>query len=76
MVYSGTTLTNQYNPGTAAVAPIMGMAYSSTRGVWWYGPSGSSTHFQDDMAVIAGTTNGFGYRFDDHPQHIRRRLPR
>src|SRR5437870_1404559 len=63
--WSGGTLTNEYNPGTAAAAPIMGNSYSSTRGLWWIGtPSSSATATQDDMAVISGSNNGFGYRPD------------
>lgn len=50
-------------------SPIMGVGASS----WWRGPSRSATDIQDDMDVIAGTTEGafgtrntFGYRLDDH----------
>jgi hypothetical protein len=56
------TLANEYNPGTAATAPIMGYPYSATRALWWDGPSASATSIQDDMAVIASAVNGFGYR--------------
>ncbi len=60
------TKTNEYNPGTSALAPIMGNSYSATRGLWWNGTSAiSSTTIQDDMAVIARSTNTFGYRPDD-----------
>ena len=63
--WSGSTLTNEYNPGTSASAPIMGDSYSATRGLWWVGtPSSSPTATQDDMAVISGSNNGFGYRTD------------
>jgi len=64
--YSGTTLVNEYNSGTVDSAPIMGVAYSSNRGLWWYGQSLSWLTYQDDLAVISGTGNGFGYRLDDH----------
>ena len=65
--YSGTTLVDEYNPGTSAKAPVMGNSYSATRGLWWYGTSEvSATTFQNDMDVIAGPANGFGYRTDDH----------
>jgi len=47
-------------------APIMGNSYYATRGLWWYGTSTSATTYQDDMAVLARSTNGFGYRADDH----------
>jgi fibronectin type 3 domain-containing protein len=44
----------------------MGNSYGATRSLWWYGTTSSSTTFQDDMAVLARSTNGFGYRADDH----------
>ena len=41
----------------------MGNSYYATRGLWWNGQnSQGSTVMQDDMAVIAGPANGFGYR--------------
>ncbi|HEY5313791.1 MAG TPA: hypothetical protein VIK18_14785, partial [Pirellulales bacterium] len=64
-VYNGTTLSQEYNPGNLYTGPIMGAPYSSTTARWWDGPSDvSSTTIQDDMAVIADQTNGFGYRPD------------
>ncbi len=47
-------------------APIMGSSYYTTRGLWWYGTSIGPNSYQDDMAVLSNTTNGFGYRADDH----------
>ena len=64
-LYSGTTLVQDYYSGDAYRAPTMGNSYSSARGMWWYGTSTSSTTFQDDLAVIAGSANGFGYKADD-----------
>lgn len=61
------TKTEEYNEGTAAVAPIMGVSYYSTRGLWWSGPSISPSAIQNDAAVLASALNGFGYRADDHP---------
>lgn len=55
--------TNGDNPH---VRPVMGSSYGSTRGVWWYGTTTSRTRFQDDLAVLSSSTNGFGYRADDH----------
>ena len=63
--YSGTTLTNTYNPGSGDWAPIMGNSYSRPITTWHDGTSYSSTTYQDDMSVIA-TQNSFGYRADDH----------
>lgn len=66
-LYSGTTKTQEYYAGPGdGRAPIMGNSYSATRGLWWNGTSSvSSSTIQDDMAVIASATNGFGYRADD-----------
>ena len=45
----------------------MGNSYYSTRGLWWDGTSSITPYYiQDDMAVISGSTNGFGYRTDDY----------
>jgi hypothetical protein len=64
--WSGSTLVSEYSPGTSTTAPIMGSSYSSPRGLWWKGtPSTSPTYSQDDMAIIAGPANRFGYRADD-----------
>jgi hypothetical protein len=63
------TLTLEYNPGDRATwAPIMGtFYYQSQANIWHNGPNnGGATSLQDDIAVIAGTTNGFGLRADDH----------
>ena len=65
--WSGTTKLADYYGGPGdGTAPVMGNSYSATRGLWWYGTSTSSTTFQDDLAVLARGTNGFGYRADDH----------
>ncbi|HYE19358.1 MAG TPA: fibronectin type III domain-containing protein [Tepidisphaeraceae bacterium] len=65
--WSGSTLVEAYSTGTAVIAPIMGNSYSAQRGVWWAGPVGSSsTSYQDDLAILSGATNGFGYRADDY----------
>jgi hypothetical protein len=64
---SNGTVANWYNPGTSDWTPIMGENKASDRTTWFAGPTdqGSNT-YQDDMAIIAGPTNGFGYRTDDH----------
>ena len=67
--YSGTIKTSDYNTGDALTAPIMGSSYGAQRGIWWRGPdSNSASEIQDDMAMIAGPVNGFGYRPEDHGQ--------
>lgn len=61
--------TAEYSPGLGAAdgtGPVMGVGYGVTRTLWWFGPNSSSaTTMQDDMAVIANNTNGFGFRKDD-----------
>jgi hypothetical protein len=68
-VFNGGEKIEEYNPGNASVAPTMGNSYSSFRGVWWRG-TGSNGAIQDDMAVLAGAINGFGYRPDDFGNRI------
>jgi len=63
---SGTKTAEYYSGPGDGRAPIMGVSYGATLGRWWNGTSLSSTTYQDDMAVIARSTNGFGYRPDDH----------
>ncbi len=62
--YSGSTKTAEYSLGPGnGTAPLMGNSYAAARSLWWYGQDDvSSTTYQDDMAVISGPTNGFGYR--------------
>jgi len=60
----------EYYAGDGDVAPLMGNSYDATRGLWWNGTTTSPTTRQDDMAVLAGTNNGFGYRVDDHANTI------
>jgi hypothetical protein len=69
--YSGTKKTAEYRGDSGGVAPIMGVSYYSTRGKWSNGQSSLGySIYQDDMAVIASNTNGFGYRADDHGDTI------
>ncbi len=65
-LWSGNTLVDEYYEGTAAWAPIMGVGYYSQRTTWHNGTDNEGpASFQDDMALLAGTANGFGYRTDD-----------
>lgn len=59
-------LLDRYNRGDAVKAPFMGSSYRK-RGLWWNGPNelGPGT-IQDDLSILAGSANGFGYRPDDH----------
>jgi uncharacterized repeat protein (TIGR01451 family) len=64
--WSGTTLQAEYSQGNAQWAPIMGVGYYSQRTTWHNGPNNlGSTSLQDDMAILANSSNGFGYRADD-----------
>ena len=64
--YSGATLVEEYNAGNPVWAPIMGIGYYSTQTLWHNGATPTaSTALQDDLAILSGVTNGFGYRADD-----------
>jgi hypothetical protein len=66
-VWSGGVKTEEYNPGNANWAPIMGVGYYSSRTTWHQGPtSNSAAQIQDDLAVLSNSSNGFGYRPDDY----------
>lgn len=76
---SANNLLDEYSRGTANETPIMGDNTASDRTTWWQGmptkydsagnklsvlPAGTTV--QDDMAILANATNGFGYRTDDY----------
>jgi hypothetical protein len=48
--------------------PIMGAPYNATREIWWQGFEGCGT--QNDLAIMANSNNGFGYRADDHTNNF------
>lgn len=59
--------TAEYSAGTGSGeigwAPIMGVGYYKNLTTWHKGPNSISCNtIQDDVAIIAGATNGFGYR--------------
>lgn len=63
--------TEEYNSGlgsgTVSWAPIMGVGYSRNQTTWHNGPNPfGCTSDQDDLTIITGTANGFGYRTKDH----------
>lgn len=65
--WSGSTLTESYNSGNGAWAPIMGVGYYATRTTWHNGPtSAGPTAYQDDLSILSGAYNGFGYKTDDY----------
>ncbi len=60
-------LMNTYDPGTGGWTPIMGNNLAADRTTWDAGPTDQgSGSFQDDLAVLGGSANGFGMRADDH----------
>ncbi|MGE3315225.1 MAG: DNRLRE domain-containing protein [Planctomycetaceae bacterium] len=63
-------MTAEYSSGSGNWAPIMGYAYTTTINTWHNGATGSATNYQDDMAILAGGINGFGYRPDDYGNTI------
>lgn len=65
--WNGSTQVTEYNAGTASLAPIMGVGYYSDRTTWTAGSTtaGPSSR-QDDLSILAGASNGFGYVADDH----------
>jgi plastocyanin len=61
--------TATYDQGNSSIAPIMGVSYWSQRGLWENGPTDSgATSLQDDLGILSGNINGFGYRPQDHGQ--------
>jgi hypothetical protein len=61
----------EYNPGTGtngsatSWAPIMGNSYGKTLTLWHKGTSTQGcTKLQDDLSILGGTENGFGYKED------------
>ncbi|MFN3404158.1 MAG: fibronectin type III domain-containing protein [Cytophagaceae bacterium] len=64
--HDGNASTTYYG-GHGNWAPIMGNSMGSTRTVthWSRGEYQGANMTQDDIAIIANTTNGFGFRTDD-----------
>lgn len=73
--YDNCVKVSEYNSGVGAGetswAPIMGVGYSRNLTQWNNGanPTGC-TNYQDDLGIITGLNNGFGYRMDDHANTI------
>ncbi len=60
----------EYNPGAGTGeigwAPIMGNSYSKNLSLWHNGTTNAGCNSsQNDLSIIAGNSNGFGYRADD-----------
>ncbi|MEW7278042.1 fibronectin type III domain-containing protein [Aquimarina sp. 2201CG1-2-11] len=55
-----------YYAGHNGWAPIMGVSYRSNIGHWSKGEYNGANNREDDLAMISGSRNGFGYKTDDH----------
>ncbi len=68
-LWSNNTLINEYNTGNSLFSPIMGISWGPPRIIWYNGPTKAGPNaLQDDMAIIASSTNGFGYKSDDYSE--------
>ena len=72
--------TSDYNYGQGAGeigwAPIMGVGYYQNFTLWHNGPGPyGCTNFQNDLDVIASTTNGITFRNDDHTNDFTTATP-
>jgi hypothetical protein len=53
--------------GEIGWAPIMGVGYYKNFTLWNNGPNSyGCTSYQNDLDIITSTSNGFGFRSDDH----------
>ena len=55
-----------HGSGETSWAPIMGASYQVRVSQWSQGDYSGATNDEDDLAIIAGSANGLGYRADDH----------
>ncbi|MFC1604999.1 CARDB domain-containing protein [Planctomycetota bacterium] len=62
---NGGTYYGGYGTGPTGWAPIMGVAYYKELSQWSQGEYPGANNSEDDLNIIT-TTNGFGYRSDDH----------
>ncbi|MDF2455192.1 MAG: peptidase domain protein [Cytophagaceae bacterium] len=60
----------EYFSGQGSWAPIMGASFSPVVTQWSKGEYPFANLQEDDLAIIAGYTNAFGYRNDDHGDNI------
>ena len=64
----------EYHPGTGSGetswGPILGAPFRSNITQWSNGDYEGSTNNQDDLTVITSSSNGFGFRDDDHGSSI------
>lgn len=62
-------------PPVDGVGGIMATGERTDRITWSIGTTTSRTTIQDDIAVIAGSQNGFGFRADDHGNTVATATP-
>ena len=66
------SLDQEYNPGTPDLGQIMGFPLFNPPRVVWFNEfahlddDDNAAIIQDDLALLSGSANGFGYRFDDY----------
>jgi len=68
--YTSSCAKTEYNGGNGSGetswAPIMGVSYYKNLTTWHYGTNTyACNYYQDDLAIISGAPNNFGYRTDD-----------
>ncbi|MCU0962468.1 MAG: GEVED domain-containing protein [Pirellulaceae bacterium] len=78
LVHDGTTAGVEYyeghGSGSTSWAPIMGVGYYRQLVQWSKGEYPGANNAEDDLAIIT-TTNGFGYRIDDHGSSVTSASP-
>jgi len=65
LTHDGNSSTNYY-AGHGTWAPIMGSGYNRVCTQWSKGEYTDANNTQDDLAIISGANNGFGYKTDDY----------
>lgn len=66
LIHDGrTNPAEEYYAGQGNWAPIMGVGYYRSLVQWSKGEYTNANNQEDDIAIIASATNGFGYRVDD-----------
>ncbi len=56
----------EYYEGHGNWAPIMGFSLNKSIGQWSVGEYNNATNTQNDIQIIAGSSNNFGFADDDH----------
>jgi hypothetical protein len=64
-----------HGSGAVGWAPIMGNSYSKELTQWSKGEYSNPTNTEDDLSIITSSSNGFGYRSDDHTNQSQGATP-